>query len=390
MTRLVAVSALALLLLVPGRGGAFWPAFRFGRAREIEQLNRKLAGRVLDFTSNHGTDDRFYSPALGQKQALYVYLPPGYDGTTRFPVMLWLHGAGQDEKHFLTLAPHFDAAVRSGALPPLVIVAPDGSLRTRPSLLRSGSFYLNSKAGNYEDYIIRDLWPWVLATFAVRPEREAHVIAGASMGGGAAFNLAFKHKELFKNVAGILPPLDLRWMDCRGNYFGDYRPDCVGQRDRFPPLKVVARFYGVLVVRQRRLIGPVAGRGLTAVRFIARENPIEMLDPYRVAPGEFDFFVGYGTKDEFNVDAGVEHFLDAAAARGLSPEVFRLDGGHHTTRDGVKMFPAFNRWLHPRLAPYAPGATPVEAPRPVVDASSRVAEVPPGREHQPVRTLRER
>jgi acetyl esterase/lipase len=388
MVRFV-VALLAVMAILPLRGGAFWPAFRIGRIGEVERLNRSLAGQLLDFTSNHGRDHRFYSPALGEKKGVYVYLPPGYDGVKQFPVMLWLHGANQDEKSFLTLAPHFDTAVRSGALPPLVIVAPDGSLRTRPSLIRSGSFFLNSKAGRYEDYIIRDLWPWALNTFAVRPERDAHVIAGASMGGGAAYNLAFKHKELFKNVVGIHPPLDLRWQDCTGNYFGDYRPDCVGVRDRFPPFKVVARFYGVLVVRQRRLIGPVAGRGLTAVRFIARESPIEMLDPYRVAPGEFDFFVGYGTKDDFNIDAEVEHFLDVAAARGIHPEVFKLEGGHHNTRDGVKMFPAFSRWLHPRLAPYAPGAVrvgeaPAESVRMIASPALPIVPAPP------LRTLRER
>jgi Putative esterase len=136
MTRLV-VAFLVLLALLPVRGGAWW----FGRIGELDRLNRTLAGQVLDFTDNHGRDRRFDSPALGEKKGVYVYLPPGYDGVKKFPVMLWLHGANQDEKNFLTLAPHFDAAVRSGALPPLVIVAPDGSLRKRLSLVRTGSFF---------------------------------------------------------------------------------------------------------------------------------------------------------------------------------------------------------------------------------------------------------
>jgi hypothetical protein len=130
----------------------------------------------------------------------------------------------------------------------------------------------------------------------------------------------------------------------------------VGVRDKFPPCKVVARYYGFVVVRQRRLIGPIAGHGLTAVRFIARENPIEMLDPFAVRPDEFDFFIGYGTKDEFNIDAQVEHFLDEAAARGIYPTVVRHEGGHHTVKDGLKLFPAFCDWLNPRLSPWAPPA----------------------------------
>lgn len=361
MVRFVSlVFGLVLLTVTPA--GALPHLFPLFGKQKFDRLNAELAGALLDFTANHGRDNRIDSPALGRRMDVYVYLPPGYDGVRQYPIMLWLHGAGQDETGFLSIIPHLDAAVRRGELPPLVIVAPDGSLR-RPGLRKTGSFFLNSKAGNYEDYVIRDVWGWATRAFAVRPEREAHVIAGASMGGGAAFNLAFKHKHLFKHVVGIHPPLNLRWTDCRGNYFGDYRPDCVGVRERFPPLKVVARFYGVILVRQRRLIGPVAGRGLTAVRFIARENPIEMLDPYAVAPEDFDMFIGYGTKDEFNIDAEVEHFLDVAAARGIVPEVFRLEGGHHTTRDGVKMIPAFARWLTPRLGPFAPTVCPPAAVR---------------------------
>jgi pimeloyl-ACP methyl ester carboxylesterase len=353
MSRAALIGVFMLLLGVESAHAAL-PLMNLFRWGEIDRLNHTLSGRLLDFSDDHGRDHRFYSPALDRRMSVYVYLPPGYDGTTKFPLLLWLHGANQTQRGLLPIVPLFDAAIRDGRLPPMVIVAPDGSRTGRDTPFRGGSFYLNSKAGNYEDYIIHDLMPWVMTNFAVRPEREAHVIAGASMGGGAAFNLAFKHKQLFRLVGGIYPPLDLRWQDCHGNYQGNYRPDCVGVRDQFPPFKVVARYYGFVVVRQRRLIGPIAGRGLTAVRFIARENPIEMLDPFAVRPDEFDFFIGYGTKDEFNIDAQVEHFVDVAAARGIYPTVVRHEGGHHTVKDGLKLFPAFCEWLNPRLAPWAP------------------------------------
>lgn len=374
-------SALLVLILLPFVGGraealpALFPIF--GKLK-LDRLNNDLAGQVLDFTNHHGRDNRIFSPALQQRRDLYVYLPPGYDGAKRFPIILWLHGANQDARGFLELAPHFDRAIRQGDLPPVVVVAPDGSMRTRNNLFKSGTFFLNSKAGNYEDQLIGEVWPWALSTFAVRPEREAHVIAGASMGGGAAFNLAFKHKDQFRHVVGIHPPLNLRWTDCHGNYFGNYRPDCVGVRDWFPPMQVIARYYGVILVRQRRLIGPIAGRGLTAVQFIARENPIEMLDPYAVRPDDFEMFIGYGTKDQFNIDAEVEHFVDEAARRGIHPHVVRLEGGRHIVRDGVKLLPDLCRWLHPRLAPYAPGS---EAPgcAPVPTNPFPVIPPPPGR-----------
>ena len=47
-----------------------------------------------------------------------------------------------------------------------------GLIRTRES-----SFYINSKAGNFEDYLMTDVWNWVHENFPIRPEREAHARA---------------------------------------------------------------------------------------------------------------------------------------------------------------------------------------------------------------------
>ena len=63
----------------------------------LEHLNGKLRGRVVDYTHNHGADRRLYSPILGRPRDLYVYLPPGYDPSVAYPLILFLHGADVDE-----------------------------------------------------------------------------------------------------------------------------------------------------------------------------------------------------------------------------------------------------------------------------------------------------
>ena len=78
-----------------GPAAALPAPFGFRARNRIPDLNRTLAGRVLDFTHNHGVDRRLFSRALNQPRDTYVYLPPGYDGTTLFPVMLFLHGLGE-------------------------------------------------------------------------------------------------------------------------------------------------------------------------------------------------------------------------------------------------------------------------------------------------------
>jgi S-formylglutathione hydrolase FrmB len=351
------LAAVAGLVLTcgPARAGVLH------RASDLEALNRQLAGRVLDFTHNHGADNRIWSPALHEWRDLYVYLPPGFDPHCRYPVILYLHGLALDEASFVRhVAPVFDAAIARGVLPPCVIACPDGSIKGRPSLLDAGSFYINSKAGNFEDYIIDDVWPFIVGHFPVRPEREAHVIAGLSMGGFGAFNLGFKHPELFGVIVGIYPPLNLRWLDCHCRYMGNFDPNCWGWRTDFSRgHEPVGRFLGgAVTIRVRRLVYPLFGRTMDNVIKISRENPIEMLDTYAVRPGEFEMYVGYDGKDEFNIDAQVESFLYRACQLGLRIGVGYDPEGHHDMPTALRLAPGVFRWLAPRLAPYTPHGGP--------------------------------
>src|SRR5262249_30916211 len=153
------------------------------RRSALDRLNARISGKVLDYTSNHGQDNRIYSPALCAKRDLYVYVPPCYDATKQYPLAFFLHGFAFDEQSFLDFVTLFDGAMASGEFPPAIIAAPDGSLRGRPTIMNGGSFYVNSRAGRFEDYIIDDVWGFMHQNFSIRPERDAHVMIGGSMGG---------------------------------------------------------------------------------------------------------------------------------------------------------------------------------------------------------------
>ncbi|HEY8506205.1 MAG TPA: alpha/beta hydrolase-fold protein [Gemmataceae bacterium] len=351
---------LALVLLLGVVAGEVRAGpLRFCTARELRLLNDELCGHLCDFTFNHGVDRRFYSPALDSKRDLYVYLPPGYDPSLRYPIVIWLHGYRQDEKNFLDIVTYFDRAMACGRLPPFLIAAPDGSVRGRPTFFTAGSFYVNSNAGRFEDYIAQDVWGFVTCRFPVRPEREAHALAGASMGGFGAYNLGIKYRDRFGLLAGIHPPLHLRYLDCRGRYFANFDPGCLGIREQYQPLAPVGRFLGgVITIRQWQLMTPLYGGVPDPIPLIARENPLEMLDLYQVMPGELQMYVGYGTQDQFNIDAQVESFVHFARRRGLEIMVHKVPGGKHDFDTGVALFPSLRDWLAPRLAPYSPAARP--------------------------------
>jgi S-formylglutathione hydrolase FrmB len=266
--------------------------------------------------------------------------------------MILMHGIAQDEQFFLRIVEDFDRAMVCGQLPPFIIAAPDGSIRQGPGLLSGASFYLNTNAGRFEDFIVCDVWQFLLRNFTIRPEREFHMLCGGSAGGFGAYNLGFKHRDQFKILAGFLPPLNLRYQNCRGRYFANFDPCCTGLRERLRPWQPVARYYGFIAIREKRLAWPLFGKEREAIRRVSLENPVEMLDRCNILPGELDMFVGYGGRDEFNIDAQVESFLHVARQRSLTITVAYDPKGNHVPSTALGLFPDFVRWLGPLLRCY--------------------------------------
>jgi len=322
---------------------------------EINRVNRRLEGRVLDYTANHGHDNRIFSRSMWERRDLYVYLPPHYTANRRYPLIIFLHGFASDEQEFLQVIPQVDEAIAKGSMPPVIIAAPDGSIRGEPSLHEPASFFINSQAGDFENFVLIDVWDFMMGNFPIRPEREAHVLAGVSMGGGASFDLGMRNRDMIGVVAGIFPPLNLRWIGCDGDYMAKFDPKHWAWRDRITrPHEPIAVYCGGAVkVRLSHLLGPTFGITDAALVEVAQHNPIELIDRTHLRNGELEMFVGYVGRDEFNIDAQVESFLYLAKHRGLDVQVVYDALGHHDARSAQKLLPSLLAWLAPRLAPYS-------------------------------------
>jgi S-formylglutathione hydrolase FrmB len=319
-------------------------------------IGRKLKGRIVDHTGNHGQDNRIWSRSLNQWRDLYIYLPPGYTKHDRYPIMIFLHPFAMDERAFLKLVPVLDEAMANGKLPPMIVVAPDGALDGKGCLAKPGSFFLNSPSGPYEDFVLQDMWDFVIQRYPIRTERKAHVLAGVSMGGYAAFNLGIRHRNAFGVVVGIHPPLNTRWADVDGNPRAKFDPRRWGWRTGFDnPNEIIANYGGAFKVRLGDTIRPIFGEGDEAVVNISENNPLELVMKTGLKNGELSMFVGYGGRDEYNIDAQVDSFLYYAKFRGLGVAVAFEPDGHHDGITALKFMPSIIRWLRPQLEPYAPG-----------------------------------
>ncbi len=151
-----------------------------------------------------GTVERLTMPAPSLHQArrdVRVYLPPSYSrpeaATRRYPVVYMLHGWPGSDGNWFGLghaAETADAMMAGGLIPEVILVCPDGSRG-----LLGRSLYLDSYDGSsrMEDFIARDVVGWTDSRFRTRPEPRARAIVGLSDGGTGAFNLAFKHPDVF-------------------------------------------------------------------------------------------------------------------------------------------------------------------------------------------------
>jgi hypothetical protein len=330
---------------------------------ELERINRRLCGVLVDHTAHHGQDGRIWSAALCQKRNLYVYLPPHFDPSRKYPLLIYLHANSQDEKSFARReAKDFDEAIVGGQLPPMIVACPSGTIPGQ----RIGSLFLNHKLGCYEDYIIHDVWPFLCDCYPIDPDRRRHAIMGMSSGGWAAYTLALRHRHLFGVAIGIIPVLNWRWLDCHGRYRANFDPCCWGWRNEFQRNSLIGLYYGMPVTFKQAL-KPFFGWGDEAIGRLSQENPIELLDRYDIQPGDLALHISYIRRDQLNADAQVESFLCVAAQRGIPVTVeYRPRGGGHNFWTGRAFFPKIFDWLGPVLtAPAAADDELAPPPRPV-------------------------
>lgn len=141
-----------------------------------------------------------------------VYLPPSCRGENagRYPVVYYLPGFA-DQIVLYGFVPYYqgfllqeamDRLIAGGAIGEMIVVIPNGLTPL------GGSFYVNSPVnGNWEDFIARDLVAYVDGAFPTIARPNARAIAGHSMGGFGAFNLAMRHPDTFGAVYALSPGL---------------------------------------------------------------------------------------------------------------------------------------------------------------------------------------
>jgi S-formylglutathione hydrolase FrmB len=318
----------------------------------LDRLNAALAGKVVDFTRNHGGDRRIFSTVLGQYRDLYVYLPPGYRADEPCNLIVWFHGAFGDEQiaFFLSRIEVFDRLIACGAAGPTIVVFPDCTVSGLSSPFAAHSFMVNGRAGRFEDHLFQEIVPFVERKYNVKRERDARAIAGISAGGFAALSLGFLHREQFGTIATLGPPANLRYDNVDNKYFEDFNPATYRWRENYRPTQVVGKFFaGLVQLRVGPFVNPIFGPQKETLENVKKYNPTDLLFTRDIQPGEFNLFIDYPKRDNFNFDAHSESFIHFARMKGLAITVIRDEHGHHTVPFFQEQMPTMWKWLARRL-----------------------------------------
>jgi S-formylglutathione hydrolase FrmB len=198
----------------------------FRRMGLIVILSSMCAGSVL--ASGSIEDRSFYSSALGQTRHVMVYKPDGYNpnGTTRYPVIYFLHPANSDYNTWplANVLYVLNSLIASGVMRPVIAAIPSGSAGSW-----GGSLWANSALyGRFEDYVAQDVIQFIDTNYLTIPQRAKRSLIGYSMGAMGAFNIGFRHPDLFAVTAAHSGALDY-------NHFQDWVPLLCGEAGGVPP-----------------------------------------------------------------------------------------------------------------------------------------------------------
>jgi len=178
---------------------------------------RDIPHGSVDWNTQHST-------VYNDTHEFLVYLPPGYHtGKTKYPVLYLVHGAGDTALGWTTAGNAnliLDSLIAEKKAVPMIVVMPfNGSNAPAPAGgglgnaagVGGGGRGAGAAGGSggrgggvansqFEDYMLKELIPFVDSNYRVAPGRQNRAMAGLSAGGAATYNIAFKHTELFSSL----------------------------------------------------------------------------------------------------------------------------------------------------------------------------------------------
>jgi enterochelin esterase-like enzyme len=177
---------------------------------------------------------RYYSTVTQSWRRAFVYTPPDYDSNlkARYPVLLLLHGGGEDERGWAIQGRTdiiLDNLIAEKKAVPMIVVI-DNFYAHKPdepaqrTTLPPGplSTIHITASPTYGEVVIKDLLPAIDKRYRTRPDRDHRAIAGLSFGAAYAMQVGLSNLDSF-SYFGSFSGTVMRDLDARTSYGGVFK-----------------------------------------------------------------------------------------------------------------------------------------------------------------------
>lgn len=312
--------------------------------------------RVVDHSSSVLKNNPLKDP---YKRKILVYLPPSYfNGTKKFPVLYLISGFTGYGALNMNLAPfseniqqRMDRLISTKAIKEMIVVMPDCFTKY------GGSQYVNSAAtGRYEDYMVKEIVPFIDNNFRTIPKAASRCIVGKSSGGYGAMWLAMRNPGTFGLMATHSG--DSAFEYCYMEHFAEFivliqkygkghnavqkfiktqinnkQPkgsdfhniiNTIGMSACYSPnpKRKEYNFDLPFDIYTGEIISSVWNKWL-------KFDPVRIVNKYKSNLKKLKYiYVDCGVKDEFKLQAGARIFCDKLKQNGIKFTHYEFNGGH--------------------------------------------------------------
>ncbi len=134
------------------------------------------------------------------RREMYVYTPPGYEkGTGRFPVLYLIHGGGDTAVSWSTVGRAnniLDNLLAEKKAVPMIVVMPSGWTPSGGQVMTA-----DATKDPFNDELLKDIIPFVEATYRTVGTADTRALSGLSMGGIQTLNIGLHNLGTFRYLA---------------------------------------------------------------------------------------------------------------------------------------------------------------------------------------------
>lgn len=252
----------------------------------------------------------------GMTVGFNLLLPQDYAASKdRYPVLYLLHGYTDHYPAWISYTDLVHYARRYSE----IIVMPEGD----------NGFYTNSYSDPklaWEDFVIKDLIPYIDSHYRTIATRQGRAIAGLSMGGYGAMKLGLKHPDMFAAIASLSGALAAEWgrkLPIEDEAFqnlmdGIYGPDNNPGRTQEDPFELIKKQQPNEIPQLYIAIGSDDFLLEKNRRFVKLLSDFKIPYEYREVPGKHEWPVWEG-----QIQAVLEHQAPVIGSLREAPKPVR-------------------------------------------------------------------